>query len=130
MERQAALRLTRRYAAPPAEVWAALTEPDSLARWLHPSARLELAPEGSFALGRAVSGRVTQLEPERLLELTWQSRDEEPSVVRFELRPGAGGTVLTLDHSRLDQRTCMAYGRDWTRAFERLDAELAPVRQS
>jgi uncharacterized protein YndB with AHSA1/START domain len=35
-EGHCAVRLTRRYPEPPAEVWEALTEPDSLARWLRP----------------------------------------------------------------------------------------------
>ena len=68
------VRFTRRYDATPAEVWAALTEPDSVARWLGP-----------------VPTSVRESQPERLLELDWLIPGDEPSVVRFELRPSEGG---------------------------------------
>ena len=128
MERRAALRLTRRYAASPDEVWRVLTEPESLARWLHGDARLDVEPGGAFALGSTITGRVTQLDAGRVLELTWQTCGEEESLVRFELHPGEEGTLLVLDHTRLDQRTCMAYGREWTRSIARLDVELTEAQ--
>ena len=102
----ASVRITRRYAATPEEVWAALTEPSSVAHWLGPSAPAEL--------------RV--VEPHRRLELDWRPEGETPSLVRLELSPEAGGTKLVLDHAPLDERRCMRYGAAWTRAVERLDS--------
>ena len=114
MEPRAALRLTRRYRASPDEVWRVLTEPESLARWLHAEARLGLEPGGAFAMGSSIAGHVNEIDPGRVLELTWRASGEEESLVRFELHPRDEETL----------RTCMAYGREWTRSFARLGAEI------
>ena len=104
------VRLTRRYAASPEEVWAAITDPESVARWL----------------GRSIPGEAHVIEPHRVLELEWRPDGERPSVVRFDLSAVEGGTRLVLDHTRLDERTCMRYGAAWTRAFDRLQRLVAP----
>jgi len=118
------LRLTRRYDASPAEVWAALTEADSLGRWLAATVAIELAPGGAFELANGVDARVRALEPERVLELDWRFADEDPSVVRFELAADGDATLLTLDHRRIDERFGMAYISRWTSALTRFAREL------
>lgn len=100
---------SRRYEAPPTEVRAALTEPESLQRWLAP-------PPGVAA---------REVEPERVLELEWRPEGEPPSLVRFELSPAAGGTTLVVDHRRLEERVCMGYMRVWTSRLPLLDMQLA-----
>lgn len=114
MERTCALRLTRRYVASPQVVWAALTEPDSLARWLGPMAD-------------AVPGCVRAREVERLLELEWTPPGETPSLVRLELRAEGEGTVLVLDHRRIDARAGMRALGLWERHLERLHAVVEGV---
>jgi uncharacterized protein YndB with AHSA1/START domain len=104
------VRFTRRYAASPAEVWAALTEPESVGRWLAP---LESIP-----------ARVRASEPERLLELDWTPQGDEPSVVRFELTPREDGTELVLDHRRINAVLGMAYTERWRGPLERLDTAI------
>ena len=106
----ASVRLTRRYAASPDEVWAAITEPESVARWI----------------GRSIPGEARVVEPQRVLELEWRPEGERPSVVRFDVSAVEGGTRLVLDHTRLDEPTCMRYGAAWTRAFDRLQRLVAP----
>jgi uncharacterized protein YndB with AHSA1/START domain len=108
MSGECALRLTRRYAAPPAEVWRALTEPASVARWL-----------GSPL------GTVMREEPPHLLVLDWRSPDEPASVVRFELTEVDGGTVLVLDHRGIAAPRGMASMGWWTLALDRFPRELA-----
>jgi uncharacterized protein YndB with AHSA1/START domain len=129
-ERRCALRLTRRYDASPAEVWRALTDPESLGRWL--SSRevgsLDAEAELELALGEdePVTVRVRERELGRVLELDWDA-DGDPSTVRFELRPdGQGGTLLVLDHGRLDERVGMRYMDGWVKALERLRGRLDP----
>jgi uncharacterized protein YndB with AHSA1/START domain len=123
------LRITRRYEATPGEVWRALTEPASLARWLAAPVDVELAPGGAFELALPSDGRidarVRQIQPERLLELDWQHPGEQRSVVRFELHGQDGGTVLTLDHGRIEAPLGMAYISRWGRMLDRFDAEVA-----
>lgn len=107
-DRRCSVRLTRRYSFPPEEVWDALTEPASLARWLDPG----------FDIRPAV------VEPGRVLELDWRPPGEEPSVVRFELSAADGGTVLVLDHARIEERAGMRAMTFWTAALHRLEESL------
>jgi uncharacterized protein YndB with AHSA1/START domain len=127
--RHCSVRLTRRYAAAPAEVWKALTEPESLARWLGRPNDVELVPGGAFVLqlpeGDSVEGRVREVERQRVLELDWRRAGEDVSRVRFELREEGGGTVLVLDHAVIDERYGMGYITRWTRLLERLEQVLS-----
>ena len=109
MAEECSLRLTRRYAEAPAEVWRALTQPESLERWLRP---------GFPVPQRAV-------EEERVLELDWRPPGEEPSVVRIELTPSGTGTKLVLDHERIQAVRGMAAMRFWFGALERFPLEAA-----
>ena len=123
------IRLTRYYDAPSAEVWGALTEPESLARWLAPARGLDLEPGGSIEFrldgARALAARVRAIEPRRLLELDWLPPGEEPSIVRFELSANGAGTMLVLDHRRVDAVLGMRSLARWERQLRRLDALLA-----
>jgi uncharacterized protein YndB with AHSA1/START domain len=123
----AALRLIRLYDATPAEVWAALTEAESLPRWLASTERLELEPGGAVELRfnpTRIDARVREIEPGRVLELDWPYPGEQPSVVRFELAAEGDGTVLVLHHRELEGRLGEAYGAGWTRHLERLERLL------
>ena len=127
MEATCEVRFTRRYDASPAEVWAALTEPVSIGRWLASPGRIELTPGGAFELELAegmLPGRVRSLEPERLLELDWNVPGDSPSVVRFELTPSGDGTELVLDHRQITATLGMLYMERWTAGLGRLDALL------
>jgi len=124
------VRITRRYDAAPAEVWDALTDPASLGRWLAQAVDVQLVTGGAFVLalpgeGGLIEGRVRELAAPRVLELDWRHADEDRSVVRFELAPDGDGTVLVLDHRRIDEPVGMAYITRWSRALERLNGELA-----
>ena len=107
-------RFTRRYEAQVDEVWQALTEPESLARWLAP-------PPGVTVL---------RAEPQRLLELDWSPPGEPPSTVRIALHADGESTVLVLEHARIDAALGMRYLRDWTYALGRFDRENATRRQT
>lgn len=114
MDGTCALRLTRSYGAPPAEVWATLTEPEALARWLGPMAE-------------ALRTNVRSVEAEKLLEVDWAPPGEDLSVVRFELRANGSGTVLVLDHRRIEARRGMRALGTWEWHLGRLDALLGVV---
>jgi uncharacterized protein YndB with AHSA1/START domain len=125
------VRFTRYYDAPPDEVWAALTEPESLAGWLAPPDELELSPGALFALrlaeGVTLTAHVRAVERGRLLELDWHDSADEPSIVRFELTPRRDGTMLVLDHRRVNARVGMLYMRIWERHLGRLDEVVGSV---
>ena len=88
-----------------------LIDPGSLARWLGPMAD-------------ALRANVRSLEAEKLLEVDWAPAGERPSVVQFELRPDGSGTVLVLDHRRIDARRGMRAMNIWEHHLQRLDALL------
>jgi uncharacterized protein YndB with AHSA1/START domain len=97
---QQLVRFERHLSHPIARVWRALTEPAELIGWLG-DAEVELAEGGRFVVrwlnadergDRAVyHGMITRLEPPCRLEVSGDIH----GVLRWELRPEAGGTLLT-----------------------------------
>lgn len=91
------LSFTRRLPHPPEKVWRALTEPEHLAVWFPTTIEGERAAGATLRFAHRddaappVEGEMLACDPPRLLELRWG--DDE--TLRFELRPEAGGTVLT-----------------------------------
>lgn len=94
---QGGVRVQRRYDATAAELWAALTEPESVFRWL----------------GRPLPGDVTIVEPQRTLEVAWDFHGEPLSRVRFELHEEDDGVRLIVDHRGLERAASTAYGEGW-----------------
>jgi uncharacterized protein YndB with AHSA1/START domain len=92
------VRVQRRYDATLDELWSALTEPESVSRWL-----------GEHGM----SGHVTAMDPPRLIELEWQLPGEPVSRVRFELHEEEDGVRLVVDHRGLDRAASTAYGEGW-----------------
>ena len=94
------IRFERHLAHPVDRVWAALTRPDELIHWWG-EAEIDLVEGGRFELrwlntdqdGNAavLHGRITRLRPPNLLETSGDLH----GVLRWELRPEAGGTRLT-----------------------------------
>jgi uncharacterized protein YndB with AHSA1/START domain len=91
------VRVQRRYDATPAEIWAALTDPESVRRWL----------------GRPMPGAVTIVEAQRVLEVEWNLPGEPASRVRFELHAEENGVRLVVDHRGLDRAASTGYGEGW-----------------
>lgn len=93
-------RLEHRYAHEPAAVWAMLTEPQHLAKWLAPGT-IELRQGGAVRIDFADSGIVidsvvTAFEPLRVLEYSWSSGAQPQRPMRWELSGESGGTRLQL----------------------------------
>jgi uncharacterized protein YndB with AHSA1/START domain len=114
-ENLAALRFTRRYRASLEEVWQALTDPESISRWLGPPADVDT--------------QMRTVEPGRVIELDWTRQGEGDSLVRLELAPDGAGTVLVLDHSRLEARVCMGYFAFWTPRLDRFGEAVGGERR-
>jgi len=99
--------------APPARVFAALSEPQALSAWFADAAEVEPRPGGAFRFwGDHVYGPrrredadqvLTRFEPGRALAFAWRVEGRE-SEVTWELAPGdpeknAGGATLVGTHS-------------------------------
>jgi uncharacterized protein YndB with AHSA1/START domain len=128
MQGSCEVRVTRYYDAAPEAVWAALTQSDSLARWLAAPVEVELRAGGPFRLrlgeDETMDGRVRAIEAPRRLELDWRRSGEEPSIIRFDLIADGDGTRLVLDHRRIEARIGMRYLAIWERQFRKLDSEV------
>ncbi len=115
-----ALRLERRLDHSVERVWRAVTAPAELARWFVAEAPWTPAPGEEFEAGDE-RGRITALEPPRLIAWTWGVEQ-----YRFELTADGEGCLLVFTHVFNPE-----LGPDWQHAagwetyFSRLDAHLA-----
>ncbi len=105
--------------APAANVWAALTNPESIKEWLTENGTTSVLADwkiGSPILFRGTwhkikyedKGIILQFEPETILAYSYWSkfsklpdRLENYSVIEFRLTPNENQTILTLTHSNL-----------------------------
>lgn len=81
-------------------VWASLTEPQELVRWLAPG-EIELRLGGAAKLnfddsGIVIDSLVTAIEPLRLLEYSWSGPGESLRPLRWEIEPAGDGVRLNL----------------------------------
>lgn len=106
-----------------------MSDSESLARWLAVPRVIELRRGGRFELelsdGGRIEGRVREIEPSRVLELDWLFAGEEPSIVRFELAQDGQGTVLVLEHTRIEEPRGMLYIARWSETLERFSEKVA-----
>jgi uncharacterized protein YndB with AHSA1/START domain len=115
-----ALRLERRLDHPVERVWRAVTQPAELARWF--VAEVPWTPEAGeeFEAG-GETGRITALEPPRLLAWTWGVERYS-----FELAPDGDGCLLVFTHVfNPELGPGWQHAAGWETYFDRLDAHLA-----
>jgi uncharacterized protein YndB with AHSA1/START domain len=115
-----ALRLERRLPHAIERVWRAVSEPAELARWF--VAEAAWTPEaGEEFEAHGERGRITAVEPPRLLAWTW-GRER----YSFELTPDGEGCVLVFTHVfNPELGPGWQHAAGWEAYFERLDAHLA-----
>ena len=140
------LELTRHYAASPAQVFAAVTQPDMLLSWWGPEGMTiepdsldftRLGPWGSVMVNSEgqrfkVTGQVTHVDPPRSVGFTWAWHDEADtrgpeSHVTFAVEDHPeGGTLFRLSHVDLpDGDAAAAHRMGWTSSLTKLDAQFA-----
>ena len=119
---------TRHYPQPVAQVWAALTEPARLAKWMGPS---EVDPRVGGAIRMmigsdgAMEGVIRVFDAPRVLEFTWSNRDCARGLIRYTLTPEAGGTRLDFAHEGMPYVSSVLMLPGWHVLFSALAAELA-----
>lgn len=96
---------------PPQRVWRALTDPERLARWLMPNDfqptvghrfTFRTQPVPGTGFDGIVQCQVIELDPERLLRISWGSSNGIDTTVTWRLHPEGRGTRLFLDHEGFD----------------------------
>lgn len=125
------LRVERRIAATPAQVYPYLTDAGLWARWQGASAQIEAAPGGRFRMeladGPAAEGRFVELVPDRRVVFTWGwsgSATVPPgsSTVEIELHADAEGTLVVLTHRGLPPEEHPTHAAGWDHYLPRLAA--------
>jgi uncharacterized protein YndB with AHSA1/START domain len=123
------------FACPPAVLWAALTEPASIAQWLGDAVECDIRPGGSLVVdhdeGYRSRSTVIEVAPPRLLVMTWEFPNEPASEVAFTLRESGDGTVLELAHAVAPELTA-SYRVGWIVHLTYLESVLdeAPLPAS
>jgi uncharacterized protein YndB with AHSA1/START domain len=106
-EDRTAIHVDQYLAHPPAKVWRALTEPELMARWLMPNTfkpeightfTFTTEPVAGTGFDGVVHCEVLELEPERLLRISWRGAPAADWTVTWRLVPEGRGTRLLLDH--------------------------------
>lgn len=122
-------------AAPPATVFAFLTDPEKILRWMGTEATLEPRPGGLYLLnvsGKYIArGEFTEVIPVHRLAYSfgWEGREKVPpgsSLIEIDLIDQKGGTLVRLTHSGLpDAEECASHEQGWTHYLERLAVAAA-----
>jgi uncharacterized protein YndB with AHSA1/START domain len=109
------LRKTAVYSHPPADVWAAITDPHALAEWLMPNDfqplkghRFTFQTDPTFICRHVeVACEVLELEPQKRMVWSWvrvmPDGSRTPTKVTWMLAPEGAGTRLTLEHEGVER---------------------------
>jgi uncharacterized protein YndB with AHSA1/START domain len=120
-------------AAPPATVFAFLTDPEKIVNWMGAEASTETHPGGLYLVkgigGRAhvARGAFREVVPVHRLAYSfgWEEGAEEvppgSSLVEIDLIDQDGGTLLRMTHSGLpNEAQCASHDKGWTHYLGRL----------
>src|SRR5271156_5101190 len=137
MEEALIVRRETHISAPPAAVFALLTDPEKILRWMGTEAELEAQPGGLYLLNvtgaRVARGSFREVVPVHRLAYSfgWDGSEEVPagsSLVEIDLMEEPEGTLLRLTHTGLpNTEQCANHAEGWAHYFGRL-AEVAAGR--
>lgn len=136
-----ALRMTRRFDAPPARVFDAWTDPQLAARWLFTgpdseahTTSFDLRVGGNWEIVdrrggadyRAI-GEYLEIDAPRRLVFTFGMPQFAPgfSKVTVEIAADGAGAVMTMIHADVPADSVAGLEQGWSQMFTGLDAQLA-----
>ena len=131
------LTIKRRFNAPPAQVFAAWTDPEKVKAWMGPgevkaqSASCDVRVGGHYRwVMRApngeehdVGGVYREIVPDRRLVFTWawKSMPERESLVTVDIKPDGDGSLLTLTHEQFfDEDARDRHQTGWNGALDKM----------
>jgi uncharacterized protein YndB with AHSA1/START domain len=133
MSESLVVRRETHIAAPPATVFAFLTDPEKILSWMGTEATTEVHPGGLYLLkgvggdrGRAARGAFREVVPVHRLAYSfgWEGSEEVPpgsSLIEIDLIDQNGGTLLRMTHSGLpNAEQCASHARGWAHYLGRL----------
>ena len=122
-------------AAPPSTVFAFLTDPEKILRWMGTEATVDPHPGGIYLVnvgGKSVArGSFTEVIPVHRLAYSfgWEGNDEVPpgsGLIEIDLIEHDGGTLLRMTHSGLPNETTRAsHDKGWGHYLGRLTSAAA-----
>ena len=120
-------------AAPPATVFAFLTDPEKILSWMGTEATTEAHPDGLYLVkgcggdrARAARGAFREVVPVHRLAYSfgWEGSEVVPpgsSLVEIDLIDRDGGTLLRMAHSGLpNAEQCAGHDKGWAHYLARL----------
>lgn len=134
MDDRPVIRREVQIAAPPATVFAFLTDPEKLLRWMGTQATLEPHPGGLYLLtvsDMVARGRFTEVVPVHRLAYSfgWEGREKTPpgsGLIEIDLIDQGHGTLLRMAHSGLpDAEEIASHTKGWTHYLARLAVAAA-----
>jgi uncharacterized protein YndB with AHSA1/START domain len=123
------ITVERRVAAPPATVYAYLTDSDRWAQWQGAEATVDARPGGLFKMrmgtGQTARGQFVELVPGRRVVFTWGWIDNPAippgsTVVEIECLPDGEGTLVRLTHRNLPPGEIPLHRLGWEHYLPRL----------
>jgi uncharacterized protein YndB with AHSA1/START domain len=122
------LRFTRELPHSAEKVWAAITEPEQLARWFPDTIVVDEwsvgAPLRFEHPDLSFEGEVRAVEPPSLLEFTWGT-----DTLRFEIVASGDGCTLTLTDKLDELGKAARDGAGWHTCLDQLEAAVAGASQ-
>jgi uncharacterized protein YndB with AHSA1/START domain len=120
-------------AAPPATVFAFLTDPEKIVSWMGAEATTEAQPGGLYLIkdvgrpGNVARGAFREVVPVHRLAYSfgWEGNGDRPppgsSLVEIDLIEQDPGTLLRMTHSGLaNEAQCASHNRGWAHYLGRL----------
>ena len=130
MQEALVVRRETHIAAPPAAVFALLTDPEKLLRWMGTEAEVEPQPGGLYLVNvtgaRLARGYFREVVPVHRLAYSfgWDGSEEVPpgsSLIEIDLVDEPEGTLLRLTHSGLPSaEQCASHAEGWAHYIDRL----------
>jgi len=150
MDEALVVRRETHIAAPPATVFAFLTDPAKILSWIGSEATTEPHPGGIYLVkgvggGRAARGQFREVVPVHRLAYSfgWEGSEDVPpgsGLIEIDLLERDGGTLLRMTHSGLPNAEQRArHGEGWAHYMGRLSIaaaggnpgpDIGPTRQA
>jgi len=130
MQEALIVRRETHISAPPAAVFALLTDPDKILRWMGTEAQIDAQPGGLYLVNvtgaRCARGAFREVVPVHRLAYSfgWDDSEEVPpgsSLVEIDLLEQADGTLLRMTHTGLPTaEQCASHSDGWAHYLGRL----------
>jgi uncharacterized protein YndB with AHSA1/START domain len=121
--------------APPSTIFAFLTDPEKIIRWMGTEATMEPHPGGLYLVNgigpRGARGAFREVVPVHRLAYSfgWEGSEKVPpgsSLIEVDLIDQDGGTLLRMTQTGLpDAEQCVLHGQGWAHYLARLAVAAA-----